>query len=71
MNKDIIAEKLKACRGDRSRQEVADALGISTSAIRMYEAGERIPRDEVKLALARYYSTTVQSLFFESQTQAS
>nr|DAF29683.1 MAG TPA: hypothetical protein [Caudoviricetes sp.] len=31
----------------------------------MYECGERIPRDSVKVRLAQYYEKTVQSIFFD------
>nr|DAE59471.1 MAG TPA: hypothetical protein [Caudoviricetes sp.]DAK89788.1 MAG TPA: hypothetical protein [Caudoviricetes sp.]DAZ21113.1 MAG TPA: hypothetical protein [Caudoviricetes sp.] len=31
----------------------------------MYECGERIPRDSVKVKLAQYYEKTVQSIFFD------
>ena len=37
------AQKLIELRGERSQKEVADALGISISALSMYENGERIP----------------------------
>lgn len=59
-----VAEKLIAARGDRKREEVAAAVGVSLSAIAMYENGKRIPRDEAKIKLAEYYHTTVQELFF-------
>lgn len=58
-------EKLKILRGERSRKEVADAIGTSESAIAMYEREERIPRDKTKIALADYFKTTVQFIFFE------
>lgn len=58
-------EKLKALRGDKSADEVAKAIGISRSAIGMYESEERIPRDDVKIRLAEYFGTTVQAIFFE------
>lgn len=58
-------EKLKTLRGDRSADEVAKAIGISCSAIGMYEREERIPRDEIKIKLAKYFETTVQAIFFE------
>ena len=64
MKKTEIAEKLRELRGTKSREEVACATGISVSALTMYETAARIPRDEVKLSLARYYGTTVGSLFF-------
>lgn len=59
-----IAERLVKARGDRKREEVAEAIGVSLSAISMYENGDRIPRDETKVKLAKYYNTTVQELFF-------
>lgn len=59
-----IAERLVKARGDRRREDVAAAVGVSLSAVAMYENGERIPRDEIKIRLATYYGTTVQELFF-------
>lgn len=59
-----IAERLIEARGDRTREAVAKAVGISLSAISMYECGARIPRDEIKVKLADYYHRTVQDLFF-------
>ena len=59
-----IAERLVAARGDRTRQEVAKAVEISLSALSMYETGQRVPRDEIKMALANYYGKTVQELFY-------
>ncbi len=63
MNK--IAERLLHLRGEKSREEVAGAVGISISAISMYENGERIPRDDIKIKLAAYYGKTVQEIFFD------
>ena len=59
-----VAERLVAARGDRKREEVAAAVGVSLSAIAMYESGGRVPRDETKIKLADYSHTTVQELFF-------
>ena len=56
--------KLIKLRGKRSQEEVATAVGISKSALSMYENGERIPRDEIKIRLARYYNESVESIFF-------
>lgn len=60
-----IAERLRNARGETPRQQVAEAVGITVSAISMYENGDRIPRDEVKVKLAKYYKRSVQELFFE------
>lgn len=59
-----MAERLVAARGKRSREDVAAAVGISISAIGMYEIGARVPRDEIKVKLADYYGLSVQELFF-------
>lgn len=65
MNKKVMAEKLRKLRGNRSRQEVAEACGISVSALAMYEAGERVPRDEIKIKLAKFYNCSVSYIFYE------
>ncbi len=59
-----VGQKLIKLRGDKPQSVVASDLNISTSALGMYEQGRRTPRDEIKLALARYYGTTVGCLFF-------
>lgn len=59
------AEKLIKARGNRTREEVANAIGVSISAMAMYETGARVPRDEIKIRLTNYYNTTVQYLFFD------
>lgn len=60
-----IAERLVAARGTKRREDVANAVGISISALAMYENGDRVPRDGIKIKLADYYNTTVQALFFD------
>lgn len=59
-----VAERLIKARGTKKREEVANAIGVSLSAIAMYENGDRVPRDKIKVKLAEYYKTTVQELFF-------
>ena len=59
-----IAEKLRKARGDKTREEVANAVGVTVSALSMYERGERVPRDEIKVKLAKLYKKSVQDLFF-------
>ncbi len=60
-----IGERLIMLRGNKPQSEVAKAVGISSSALSMYECGERIPRDSIKVKLANYYGKTVQSIFFD------
>lgn len=65
MDRTKISKNLIALRGEKSREEVAYNVGISASALSMYETGQRIPRDEIKLKIADYYGVDVQSIFFE------
>lgn len=67
MLKEKIAEKLITLRGAKSREEVAKAINVSVSALQMYENGQRIPRDEIKIRISNYYNISVQDLFFEEQ----
>ncbi len=62
----IIGQRLKALRGDKTQREVAQKLNLTSMAISQYEQGERIPTDNIKLALARYYNKSVEELFFSS-----
>lgn len=64
MNAEAIGEKLRRLRGEKRRKDVAKALGISISALTMYETGQRIPRDEIKILLSRYYNQPVEAIFF-------
>lgn len=61
----IIAKRLVELRGVRTQKEVDESLGISISALSMYEIGQRIPRDEVKIKIAKYYGKSVQDIFFK------
>lgn len=62
-----MAEKLVELRGKRTQEEVARELEISKSALAMYESGKRIPRDPVKIRIARYYKRTVPFIFFNQK----
>lgn len=62
-----IGERLIKIRGLIPRDTVAKAVGISVSAISMYENGERIPRDAIKIKLAEFYGKSVQEIFFDSK----
>lgn len=71
MNKMVMAQRLTEARGDKSRETVAAAVKISVSALAMYETGQRVPRDEIKIALAEYYGLSIEFLFFTSQVHSS
>ena len=46
-----------------TQKEMADKLGITKSSWAMYERGERVPRDEIKVKIAKFFGTTVEPLF--------
>lgn len=64
MDKTKIGKRLRSLRGNTPMAKVADDIGVSISALSMYENGDRIPRDEIKLKLAAYYRRTVDEIFF-------
>lgn len=47
-----------------TQSEVASALGLTRAAVSQYEAGARIPADEIKVKIADYFGTTVQDIFY-------
>lgn len=63
-DKAVVGKRLRALRGSRSQKEVADALGVTVMAVSLYEAGERMPRDEIKVKLANYFKKSVTSIFY-------
>ncbi|WP_103653193.1 helix-turn-helix transcriptional regulator [Bacillus thuringiensis] len=67
MNYERVAQNLIRLRNEKSREEVANAVGISVSTLQMYENGQRIPRDNIKIKLANFYGVTVQKIFFDTE----
>lgn len=64
MNSIAAGAKIRAMRGAESQQALADKLKISKSALAMYERGERIPRDEVKIRIDQHFGVSIESIFF-------
>lgn len=60
-------KKLVQLRGNKTIEQVAKDLGVSRSAIAMYESEDRTPRDSVKIKIAEYYGKTVQEIFFNRE----
>ena len=59
-----VGETLRRLRGDKTLSEVAKEVKISVSSLQMYEAGNRCPRDDVKIRIAKYYGKKVSSVFY-------
>lgn len=57
-------EKLRNLRGKKNKRKVAEELGVSYSSYVKYERNERVPRDDIKKKIAKYFKTSVQDIFF-------
>ena len=62
----VIGRKIKSLRenNNMSREAFCKEVGISLSALSMYETGQRVPRDEIKLKIARCLKTSIEDIFF-------
>lgn len=63
-----FGKTLRKLRGDRTQEEIARAIGITKSSWAMYERGERVPRDEVKIQIAKYFKLPVQDIFLANSS---
>ena len=70
MGNETIGQRLKALRTEKKKtlNEVAGALNISPSALSMYECDQRVPRDNIKIAIADYYKKPIGKIFFVRNT---
>lgn len=61
-----IGNRIKNLREgkDETMLDLSKAIGTSESAIGMYESGQRVPRDEIKIRIAEHFSVPVESIFF-------
>ena len=68
-----IGRRLRELRKTRglSSLDLSKEIGTSRSAIQMYEAGKRLPRDEIKTRLADFYKLSVDEMFFSPKTPRS
>lgn len=58
-----VGNRLRKLRGDKTQAEVAKDLNISPAAVSAYENGNRVPRDQLKKKIAKYYNADI-SIFF-------
>ena len=61
-----IGKKIKELRTGRGLTETAMAkeIGVSQSAVQMYESGNRIPRDEIKIKIAVFFGLPIETIFY-------
>lgn len=62
----VIGQRIRALRESLNitRESFCNLVGITLSALSMYENGQRIPRDEIKVKIARVLNTSIEALFF-------
>lgn len=66
MDKARVVDRLIDLRreyGER-QADVAEAIGVSISAVGNYESGQRIPTDDVKMKYAKHYGVSVSDIFY-------
>ena len=65
-----IGDNLRELRKSKGKTvaAVAKDLGITASALSNYENNIRIPRDNIKIAIADYYKKPIQKIFFAKKT---
>ena len=47
-----------------TQEEAATLIGVTKTALSMYENDERVPRDEIKKRIATVFGQTVGALFY-------
>lgn len=66
MDRIKIGKRLRDLRGVKYTQEqLAKEVGTSVSAVGMYERGERMPSDDIKVKYSQLFGVSVQALFFD------
>ena len=62
-----VGERIRNLRGNRTQEEMGNALGCTKMAISQYENGQRMPNDKMKVEIANYLGVTVGSIFFKTE----
>lgn len=60
----IVGKRLRELRGQKTLREVANALGVTTMAVSLWERGERMPSDDLKVKIAAYYEQPITAIFY-------
>ena len=62
----VIGKRIKTLRekSHLSRETFCNEVGITQSSLSMYENGQRVPRDEIKVKIARLLGVSIEALFF-------
>lgn len=71
MDRQYIASKLVELRkkSGLTQKEVSERIGVSLSSYSQYETGDKLPRDDVKVAISKLFNRSVQFIFFSNDTR--
>jgi transcriptional regulator with XRE-family HTH domain len=58
-------KKLRKLNG-LTQKQLANLIGVTQGTISKYESGEKEPRKEIRIKLARLFGVSVEWLFYES-----
>ena len=61
-----IGKRIKELRTQKgmTAEELGAAVGTSSSVINMYECGQRVPRDDIKIKIAEFFGLSVEYIFY-------
>ena len=65
--KETFGQRLARIRKKKglTQAQLARLIGVGTSTVTMWEIGERIPRDEMKVKLSEQLGRSVKFIFFD------
>ena len=66
---DIFNKRLKELRGKKSKEEIANAIGITPQSLGRYEGGHRKPDIEILKKMAEYFKVSADYLLGISETK--
>ena len=60
----MIGERLRELRKNKglSQQKLSDILGLTKSAVSLYEKNKTEPNDKIKIIIAKYFDISVDYL---------
>lgn len=60
----ILSERIKMLREEYplTQSQLAEKLDIATSSISQYESGDRVPSDDIKIKLAKFFDVSLDFL---------
>lgn len=60
----ILSERLKNLREEQglTQSQLAEKLDIAVSSISQYESGDRVPSDDMKIKLAKFFDVSLDFL---------